>query len=128
MGSNPTSLTSKAAVMPSGLRPFSEPSAFLSIPAMLFALFTGVILGFAPLGILVALPLLAVALAVKGFIDIRYVLSPVIRRPSPFQIYCYNLEQRGEQTRHAHVSYILQLMVFGMLAGGAAMGLVRHFL
>jgi hypothetical protein len=94
---------------------------------MLFALFAGVVLGFAPLHLFVALPLLAVVLAVKGFIDIRYVLTPVIRRPSPFQIYCYNLEQRGEQTQHAHLSYLLQLMVFGMLAGGMAMALVRQF-
>ncbi len=92
---------------------------------MLFALILGAILGFVPLTTPVAFLVLAAALALKAFIDVRYEKLPYINQPSPFLLYCHNLDERGEATGFAWVTYSLQLIVFGMIFGGALLAFGR---
>jgi hypothetical protein len=93
---------------------------------MLFALLFGAILGFMPLPAPVAFLVLAAALAVKALLDVRYEKMPVFNSPSPYLLYCHNLAQSGEQTAHAWFSYVLQLMVFGMIFGGGLLAFGRY--
>jgi hypothetical protein len=92
---------------------------------MLFALLLGAILGFVPIPTPVAFLVLLIALAVKALLDVRYEKMPFFNSPSPFLLYCHNLVEAGEETGHAWLSYVLQLMVFGMVFGGALLGFAR---
>jgi len=92
---------------------------------MLFALLLGAILGFVPLSAPAAYLILAASLAVKALIDVRYEKMPLINTPSPFLLYCHNLAEAGEETGHAWFSYVLQLMAFGMIFGGALLAFAR---
>lgn len=78
-----------------------------------------------PLNAFVAFVVLAAALALKAFIDIRFEKLPYIDQPSPFLLYCHNLDQKGEATGFAWISYALQLFVFGMIFGGALLAFGR---
>jgi hypothetical protein len=92
---------------------------------MIFALIVGAILGFMPLDAYVAFAVLAAVLALKAFIDIRFERLPYIDQPSPFLLYCHNLDQQGETTEFAWISYSLQLIAFGMIFGGALLAFGR---
>ncbi|MDH4149250.1 MAG: hypothetical protein OEW79_01605 [Betaproteobacteria bacterium] len=92
---------------------------------MLFALILGAILGFVPLETPVAFLVLAVVLALKAFIDVRFEKLPYINQPSPFLLYCHNLAESGEPTGFAWISYSLQLFVFGMIFGGGLLAFAR---
>lgn len=92
---------------------------------MLFALTLGAVLAFVPFEWPLALLLLAVALAAKGMVDVRCNTLPLTKQPSPFIHYCKNLLDRDEELSHAPFSYMLQLMIFGLVAGGGLMALVR---
>lgn len=94
---------------------------------MLFAIFTGIILSALPVDTPMAIAALSFLLVGKAFVDIRFDKVPFTDRPSPFLIYCYNLEKRGEQSGHAPFSYVMQLMVFGLLLGGCLIALIRYF-
>lgn len=93
---------------------------------MLFALLLGAALGFVPLDWPWVVMMMFVALAAKAILDILFEKMLLIDRPSPFQIYCHNLEMRGETAAFAWLSYAMQLVAFGMLFGGAAFALVRY--
>ncbi len=73
-----------------------------------------------------ALSVLAAALIAKGVFEVRYSHVKVFGRPSPFLHYCKNLMERDEEISHAAFSYLLQLVFFGMLAGGGMYALVRY--
>jgi len=92
---------------------------------MLFALILGAILGFVPLETTAAFLVLAVVLALKAFVDVRFEKLPYINQPSPFLLYCHNLAERGESTGFAWISYSLQLIVFGMIFGGGLLAFAR---
>lgn len=92
---------------------------------MLFALILGAILGFMPLDAYVAFAVLAAVLALKAFIDIRFEKLPYIDQPSPFLLYCHNLDEKGEATGYAWISYAFQLIVFGMIFGGGLLAFGR---
>ncbi len=92
---------------------------------MLFALTLGAVLAFVPLDWPFTLALLAVGLVGKGMVDVRCNTMPLTQKPSPFLHYCKNLMERDEEISHAPFSYILQLVVFGLIAGGGLMMLVR---
>jgi len=95
------------------------------IRIMLFALILGAILGFVPLSTPAAFAVLAVALVLKAFLDVRFEKMPLFNSPSPFLLYCHNLAERGEQTNFAWISYALQLIVFGLIFGGALLAFAR---
>jgi hypothetical protein len=121
VGSNPTTLTiNEAARIRCPLFSFSG-------ACMIFALIVGLILGFKAVEIPMALVLLLGALAVKLLVDLRWDRMPLIGLVSPFVIYCRNLKRMGESVVHAWITYALQLIVFGMLAGMAAYGVMRYF-
>lgn len=92
---------------------------------MLFALLAGAILGFIPMPTSAAFLLLLVLLSLKAIIDVRYEKMPLFNSASPFLLYCHNLAERGEDTGYAWISYALQLIVFGMIFGGALMAFGR---
>ncbi|MDP1674719.1 MAG: hypothetical protein Q8L65_16590 [Burkholderiales bacterium] len=92
---------------------------------MLFALFTGAVIGFIPLPTSAAFLLLLVLLSLKAMIDVRFEKMPLFNSPSPFLLYCHNLAERGEDTGYAWISYVLQLIVFGMIFGGALLAFGR---
>jgi hypothetical protein len=92
---------------------------------MLFALALGAILGFFALDPLPALAVLAAALVGKGIFEVRYCHLTVLDRPSPFLHYCKNLLEQDEDVSNAGFSYLLQLVIFGLLAGGGIYALVR---
>ncbi|RPJ47951.1 MAG: hypothetical protein EHM16_04325 [Betaproteobacteria bacterium] len=93
---------------------------------MLFALLFGAILGFTPLPTPVAFGVLAAALVLKAFVDVRFEKLPFFDAPSPFLIYCHNLAERGEETGYAWITYALQLVVFGLIFGGGLLGFARY--
>ena len=78
---------------------------------MLFAMFAGAVLTVMPIDTPMAIAALSFLLVGKAFVDIRFDKVPFTERPSPFLIYCYNLEKRGEQAGHAVFSYVIQLML-----------------
>ncbi len=92
---------------------------------MLFALALGAFLGYLALDPLLALTVLAAALVGKGMFEVRCSHLTVLNRPSPFLHYCKNLMEQDEDISHAGFSYLLQLVIFGMLAGGGIYALVR---
>ncbi len=92
---------------------------------MLFALLTGAVIGFIPLPTSAAFLLLLVLLSLKAMIDVRFEKMPLFNSPSPFLLYCHNLAERGEDTGYAWISYVLQLIVFGMIFGGALLAFGR---
>lgn len=73
-----------------------------------------------------AVGMLLLCLVVKAVIDIRWDRVPLLRRLSPFVVYCHNLSLSGESTDQAHISYTLQLIVFGLLLGSIAYAAVRY--
>jgi hypothetical protein len=94
---------------------------------MIFAFVVGLTLGFKAVDIPMALMFLFGALAAKLIVDVRWERMPLIGLVSPFIVYCHNLERAGEPVTHAWITYALQLLVFGMLAGMATYALVRYF-
>ncbi len=93
---------------------------------MAFVIALGAFLGFiAPQNPLLALSVLAAVLVIKGVLDVRYCHLQLFKRPSPYLHYCKNLMERDEEIAGAAFSYMLQLVVFGMLAGGGTYALVR---
>lgn len=93
---------------------------------MSFVIALGAFLGFiAPQNPVLVLSALAVVLLGKGIFDVRYSHRQLFKRPSPFLHYCKNLMERDEEISGAAFSYLLQLVVFGMLAGGGMYMLVR---
>ena len=65
------------------------------------------------------------ALLAKGIFDVRYSHLQLFKKPSPFLHYCKNLMERDEDISHAGFSYLLQMVIFGMLTGGGMYALVR---
>jgi len=94
-------------------------------PIMLFAIALGALLGYFALDPILALSVLAAVLVAKGVFEVRYSHLKVFNRPSPFLHYCQNLMERDEEISHAAFSYLLQLVIFGLLAGGGIYALVR---
>jgi hypothetical protein len=92
---------------------------------MLFAIALGAFLGYVALDPLLALAVLAAVLVGKGIFEVRFSHVMVFNRPSPFLHYCKNLMERDEEISHAAFSYLLQLVIFGLLAGGGIYALVR---
>ncbi len=92
---------------------------------MLLVIALGAFLGYLALEPTLALPVLAAVLVAKGIFEVRYSHLKVFNRPSPFLHYCQNLMERDEEISHAAFSYLLQLVIFGMLAGGGMYALVR---
>jgi hypothetical protein len=90
---------------------------------MLLALALGAFLGYIALDPILALPILAAALIAKGVFEVRF--SHRKSRSSPFLHYCKNLMERDEDIANAGFSYLLQMVIFGMLAGGGLYALVR---
>ncbi|MDP1536250.1 MAG: hypothetical protein Q8L95_03605 [Burkholderiales bacterium] len=93
---------------------------------MLFALLLGAILGFTALPTWAAFAVLAVVLVLKALIDVRFEKLPFLDSPSPFLLYCHNLAEKGEETGYAWISYALQLVVFGVIFGGALLAFARY--
>jgi hypothetical protein len=94
---------------------------------MSFIIALGAFLGFiAPQNPELALSALAAVLIVKGIFDVRYSHLQLFKQPSPFLHYCKNLLDRDEEISGAGFSYMLQLVLFGMLAGGGMYALVRY--
>jgi ABC-type nitrate/sulfonate/bicarbonate transport system permease component len=87
----------------------------------------GAALGLAGVGTPAALVGLAVALAAKIVVDVTWQRLPVVGWPTAYAVYCYNLAQRGELTEHAWLSYVLQLLGFGLVVGWAAYALLKYF-
>ncbi len=93
---------------------------------MSFVIALGAFLGFiAPQNPELALSALAAVLITKGIFDVRYSHLQLLKRPSPFLHYCKNLMERDEEISGAGFSYMLQLVSFGMIAGGGMYLLVR---
>lgn len=92
---------------------------------MLFAIALGAFLGYIALDPMLALPVLAAVLIAKGVFEVRFSHRKLLNRPSPFLHYCQNLMERDEDIANAGFSYLLQLVIFGMLAGGGLYALVR---
>ena len=93
---------------------------------MAFVIALGAFLGFiAPQNPVMALSALAAVLIAKAILDVRYSHLQLLKRPSPFLHYCKNLMERDEEISGAGFSYMLQLVIFGMLAGGGMYLLVR---
>lgn len=93
---------------------------------MSFVIALGAFFGFiVPHNPVLALVVLAGVLLAKGIFDVRYSHLQLFKKPSPFLHYCKNLLDRDEDISHAGFSYLLQLMVFGMLTGGGMYALVR---
>lgn len=94
---------------------------------MSFVIALGAFLGFiTPQNPVLALSVLAAMLVGKGIFDVRYSHVKVFNRPSPFLHYCKNLMERDEEISGAGFSYMLQLVIFGMLAGGGMYALVSY--
>ncbi len=91
---------------------------------MLLVIALGAFLGYLALAPVWALPILLAALIAKGIFEVRYSHLIVFNRPSPFLHYCKNLMERDEEISHAAFSYLLQLVIFGLLAGGGMYALV----
>jgi hypothetical protein len=99
---------------------------YLPHPIMSFVIALGAFLGFiTPQNPVLALSVLAAVLIAKGIFDVRYSHVKVFNRPSPFLHYCKNLMERDEEISGAGFSYMLQLVIFGMLTGGGMYALVR---
>jgi hypothetical protein len=94
---------------------------------MLFALIIGVLLGFSGFKTPLAILILAVSLAAKVAVDVRWRRVPLVGSVSPYVVYCHNLARAGEPIGHARLSYTMQVFLFGGLLGGAAYALVRTF-
>lgn len=92
---------------------------------MSFVIALGAFLGFIAPNPVLALSVLAAVLIAKGVFDVRYNRLQLFKRPSPFLLYCKNLMERDEDLSGAGLSYLLQLVIFGMLAGGGMYALVR---
>lgn len=93
---------------------------------MSFVIALGAFLGFiAPQDPVLALSVLAAVLVGKGVFDVRYSHRQLFKQPSPFLHYCKNLMERDEEIAGAGFTYMLQLVGFGMLAGGGMYLLVR---
>lgn len=92
---------------------------------MFFSALVGAVLGFTGIPAPLALVGLAGALAGKLFVDLRWTKLPLVGSLSPFIVYYHNLEQRGESTEHAHLSYAMQFFFFGGLIGIALFALAR---
>jgi hypothetical protein len=95
---------------------------------MFFAAIVGLILGLRSIEIAMALVVLAAALALKLVVDVKWERMPFFGVVSPYVIYVHNLGRAGEPTRHAWISYGLQLFVFGGLAGGTTYAVVSMFM
>ena len=92
---------------------------------MSYVIALGAFLGFiVPHNPVLVLSVLAVLLLAKGIFDVRYSHLQLFKKPSPFLHYCKNLMERDEDISHAAFSYLLQMLVFGMLAGGGIYALV----
>jgi len=94
---------------------------------MIFSVFIGILLGLSGLRAPAAIGILAICLVAKAVIDIRWDRMPLLRRVSPFIVYCHNLSLSGESTEQAHITYTLQLIFFGSLLGSGAYAVVRFF-
>ena len=92
---------------------------------MLLVIALGAFLGYLALDPILALPVLAAVLIAKGIFEVRFSHLKVFNRPSPFLHYCQNLMERDEEISHAAFSYLLQLVLFGLLAGSGMYALVR---
>lgn len=93
---------------------------------MSFIIALGAFLGFIlPQNPVLALSVLAAVLFGKGFFDVRFSHRQLFKQPSPFLHYCKNLMERDEEISGAGFTYMLQLVVFGMLASGGLYALVR---
>lgn len=90
---------------------------------MIFAFVAGIILGIQHIEPGYAAGVIAAVLGVKTAIDLVWDKVPLLGLISPFVVYRYNLQQKGEPTEHAWVSYLLQMMVFGMALGLATYAL-----
>jgi hypothetical protein len=92
---------------------------------MSFIIALGAFFGFiVPHNPVLALSVLAAVLFAKGIFDVRYSHLQLFKKPSPFLHYCKNLMDRDEDISHAAFSYLLQTLIFGMLAGGGMYALV----
>ncbi|HET7597527.1 MAG TPA: hypothetical protein VFK15_11395 [Burkholderiales bacterium] len=92
---------------------------------MIFSALIGAVLGFTGIPAPLALLGLAGALAGKLFVDLRWRKLPLVGSLSPFIVYCHNLQQRGESTEQAHLSYAMQFLFFGGSIGVALFALAR---
>lgn len=93
---------------------------------MSFVIALGAFLGFiVPQNPVLALSVLAAVLVGKGIFDVRYSHLQLFKRPSPFLHYCKNLMERDEEISGAGFTYLLQLVMFGMLTSGGMYLLVR---
>jgi hypothetical protein len=93
---------------------------------MSYVIALGAFLGFiVPHNPELAISVLAVLLVAKGIFDVRYSHLQLFKQPSPFLHYCKNLMDRDEDISHAAFSYLLQMVIFGLLAGGGMYALVR---
>lgn len=93
---------------------------------MSFVIALGAFLGFiVPQNPLLAMSVLAAVLVGKGIFDVRFSHRLLFKQPSPFLHYCKNLMERDEDISGAGFTYMLQLVVFGMLVSGGMYVLVR---
>lgn len=94
---------------------------------MVFAAFVGFILGLRSIELPLAIVVLVAALFAKAYVDVRYERVPLFAVVSPYVLYCRNLEHAGERTDFAWISYVMQLFVFGGIAGGVIYAIVMYF-
>jgi hypothetical protein len=95
-------------------------------PTSLYAFFIGAVLGLIGFATPSALLVLTMALSIRAVADMKWERLPVLGWPSAYTVYCYNLEQRGEPTHYAWISYVVQLFAFGLLFGWAAYTLASY--
>jgi ribose/xylose/arabinose/galactoside ABC-type transport system permease subunit len=94
----------------------------------LFAFGIGAVLGYTGVGTTTAaLISFTAALCAKVLVDVTWQRLPFLGWPSSYAVYCHNLEQRGESTHYGWVSYLAQLIAFGLVLGGIAYAVARHF-
>jgi len=92
---------------------------------MIFSFLVGIGLGSAHLGPLLALPVLVAAVLMKGLSEVLIPRNWFTGGPSQYSIYLGELAKRGTVPDHPWLIYLVQVLAFGSLLGGAGFALVR---
>ena len=86
---------------------------------MLYTLVVGVILAANHVAFPLAVPIILVAVLLKGLAEIALRTSWITGGPSPYALYVENLEKSGSAPQAPWRTYLLQMLVFGALIGTA---------
>ncbi len=84
---------------------------------MIYSVIVGILLGGSNVKPQIAIPILVLLIALKGFFEIIVKKNPFTGSPSPYVLYLEKLEKRQSTGKYAWKGFFIQVILFGCLLG-----------